>query len=91
MKHHASTGIVFQVRCVATCTDGTYACSVAKDVLLDPPDVDKTIPYDKLTPEIVLGWVKNSLGGDEAFLAIEDELKAKLTGPNTIASGLPWL
>ena len=49
------------------------------------------IPYNKLTEETVLGWVKTKLGTDEVAViekSLEDEI-ALITTP-VIAKGTPW-
>ena len=49
------------------------------------------IPYNKLTEETVLGWVKTKLGTDEVARVekyLEDEIKL-LNTPVT-ATGKPW-
>jgi len=56
-----------------------------------PAEGDEVIPYEELTQEIVVGWVKEKLGEEqvastEAALAtqIADQLAPKS------ASGIPW-
>ena len=49
------------------------------------------VPYEELTSELVIGWVKESLGETEVQ-AIEDELytrAAEKVAP-VMTSGVPW-
>jgi hypothetical protein len=44
--------------------DGTYSSSAYGSVGLEAPE-GNVIPYADLTPEIVIGWVQDKLGGAE--------------------------
>jgi molybdopterin converting factor small subunit len=44
---------------------------------LEAPE-ENVIPYADLTPEIVIGWVQEKLGGEEKVIAIEEALQAQL-------------
>jgi hypothetical protein len=50
------------------------------------------IPYADLTEELVVGWVKEAIGGQEKVDEIEDALQAQLNEQHapTKAAGLPW-
>ena len=50
---------------------------------------DSFIPYDDLTHEMVVGWVKESLGA-ENVAALEDNLEAKIAAKKAVAHGVPW-
>jgi hypothetical protein len=46
------------------------------------------IPFDSLTPEIVIGWVKDSLGQSTVEEALAAQIEAQ---KNPVSeSGLPW-
>jgi hypothetical protein len=56
---------------------------------------DSFIPFDQLTEQIVLGWVKNELGqnGIEALERAHDDQitrQAAVVAPPEITAGLPW-
>lgn len=57
--------VVFQVNYSCTASDGTYSMGYVNvcDVMLDP--AIPFTPYDELTQDQVVGWVKNSLGENE--------------------------
>jgi hypothetical protein len=45
-----------------------------------------------LTPEIVIGWVQEKLGGEEKVIEIEEALQAQLDEQHnpSKAAGVPW-
>lgn len=56
------------------------------------PAVDGYVPFDSLTPEIVVGWVKEALG-QPAVDDIEAKLRANIeeqANPTVITPPLPW-
>ena len=84
-------GIVFTVHYTVAANDGTYASSAYGSIGLEQPEGD-VISYADLTPELVIGWVQDKLGGEEKVAEIEAALQAQLdeqTAP-TKAAGLPW-
>jgi hypothetical protein len=58
---------------------------------LDAPE-DNVIPFASLTPEIVIGWVQEKLGGEEKVAEIEAALQAQIDQQRTptTAAGVPW-
>ena len=55
-------------------------------------DGDVTVEFADLTEEVVVGWVKEALGGDEKVAEIEAALAAQIAEQQapTKAAGLPW-
>ena len=92
LERHTADGIVIVVHYTINATDGTYASSAYGSVGLEQPDPDNTIPFADLTPELVIGWTKEKLGGDEKVAEIEAALQAQLDEQHapTKAQGLPW-
>ena len=91
LERTTADGIVFTVHWTVAANDGTYASSAYGSIGLEQPE-GNVIPYADLTPEIVIGWVQDKLGGDEKVAEIEAALQAQLdeqTAP-TKAAGLPW-
>ena len=89
LERHTTGGIVYTVHWILSATDevntvGSYG-SVNKAA---PTEGDPVISFEDLTPEIVIGWIKDEL--DEA--AMEAALQAKLDELTTPTSffGLPW-
>jgi hypothetical protein len=95
MNHRTSDGYVIEVTsaCEKKDTPG-YARKVFINEYEGTPETDY-IPYEDLTEEIVLGWVKDDLG-PEAVLQTETNIDAQalankedIENPK-VESGLPW-
>ena len=84
-------GIVFTVHYTVAANDGTYASSAYGSIGLEQPEGD-VIPYADLTPELVIGWVQDKLGGDEKVAEIEAALQSQLDeqAAPTKAACVPW-
>ena len=84
-------GIVYVVHWTVAANDGTYASSTYGSIGLEQPEGD-VIPYADLTPELVIGWVQDKLGGDEKVAEIEAALQSQLDeqAAPTKAAGVPW-
>ena len=91
LERTTADGIVFTVHYTVAANDGTYASSAYGSIGLEQPEGD-VIPYADLTPELVIGWVQDKLGGDEKVAEIETALQAQLDerAAPTKAAGLPW-
>jgi len=72
-------------------SDGTYASSAYGSIGLEQPE-GEVIPYADLTPEIVIGWVQDKLGGAEKVTEIEAALQSQINEQKqpTKAAGVPW-
>jgi hypothetical protein len=57
----------------------------------NPEDPD-FVPYESLTPEVVIEWVKEALGGEEKVAEIHPALENQILEQRapSKASGLPW-
>tara|TARA_R100001594_G_scaffold62992_1_gene97363 strand:+ start:622 stop:930 length:309 start_codon:yes stop_codon:yes gene_type:complete len=72
--------------------DGTYKFRATGSVELPKPET--LVPYDDLTEEIVLGWVKTKLDADNAGsvanieAAVENGVNIQKTP--THGTGVPW-
>jgi len=51
-----------------------------------------SVPFENLTEEVVVGWVKEALGGAEKVAEIEAALAAQIAEKQapTKAAGVPW-
>ena len=68
-----------------------YSQGAYGSVGLERPATD-LIPFEDLTQEQVIGWVKEKLGGDEKVAEIEKALTdrlAEVISPSRI-NGVPW-
>jgi hypothetical protein len=92
LERHTADGIVMTAHYTVNANDGTYSSSAYGSIGLEQPDPDEIIPYASLTPEIVIGWVKERLGGAEKVEEIEAALQAQLDEKHapSVAAGLPW-
>ena len=91
LQRTTADGIVFTVHYTVAANDGTYASSAYGSIGLEQPEGD-IIPYADLTPEIVIGWVQEKLGGAEKVAEIEAALQGQLDeqAAPTKAAGVPW-
>lgn len=91
MERHTADGIVFTVHYTVAANDGTYASSAYGSIGLEQPE-GEVIPYADLTPEIVIGWVQDKLGGAEKVTEIEAALQSQINEQKqpTKAAGVPW-
>jgi hypothetical protein len=64
LERHTADGIVITVHYTVDANDGTYSAGAYGSVGLEQPE-GNVIPYADLTPEIVIGWVQEKLGGEE--------------------------
>jgi hypothetical protein len=64
MERHTADGIVFTAHYTVDANDNTYSAGAYGSIGLEAPE-DNIIPlrFD-LTPEIVIGWVQDKLGGE---------------------------
>jgi hypothetical protein len=90
LERHAADGIVFTAHYTVDAKDGTYSAGAYGSLALEQPDPDEIIPYADLTPEIVIGWVKERLG--EKVTEVEAALQVQLDEKHapSVAAGLPW-
>lgn len=91
LERHAADGIVFTAHYTVDANDGTYSAGAYGSIGLEAPE-DDIIPFADLTPEIVIGWVQEKLGGAEKVEEVEAALQAQLDEQHapSKASGLPW-
>jgi hypothetical protein len=84
-------GIVFTVHYTVAANDGTYSSSAYGSIGLEQPE-GNVIPYSDLTPELVIGWVQDKLGGPEKVAEIQAALQAQINQQRTptTATGVPW-
>ena len=91
MERHTSDGIVIVVHYTVAANDGTYASSAYGSVGLEAPE-GNVIPYADLTPEIIISWVQEKLGGEEKVAEISALLQKQIDEQRqpTTAAGVPW-
>jgi hypothetical protein len=90
LERETDDGFVFTAHYTVNANDGTYTSGAYGSIGFERPD--SLIPFADLTEELVVGWVKEALGGQEKVDEIEDALQAQLNEQHapTKAAGVPW-
>ena len=88
-------GVVGVVHYTVDAADDTYRAGAYGSIGLETEGAagrSAFIPYGDLTPEVVVEWAKERIGGDEKVAEVEAALQAQLDEQRTPnkASGLPW-
>jgi len=91
LERETADGYVLTVHYTVDANDGTYSAGAYGSIGLERPE-GELVPFAELTPEIVVGWVKDKFG-DEKVVEIEAALQAQLDEQHapSKASGLPWV
>ncbi len=87
------TDVVFSVSWSLTATDDTYTSSVNGTIGVELDPAAPYTPYNELTKDQVLGWVKSSLG-DAQVLEYENGVSSIVEAqknPIIVTPVLPWL
>ena len=90
LERETADGYVYTCHYTVNAQDDTYSSGAYGSIGLERPE-GEMIPFAELTPEVVVGWVKDKLG-EEKVAEIEAALQAQLDEQRTPskASGLPW-
>ena len=90
LERETADGYVYTAHYTIDANDGTYSAGAYGSIGLERPESD-LIPFDSLTEETVVGWVKDKLTA-EKVAEIEAALQAQLDEKHapTKAAGLPW-
>ena len=80
LERETSDGFVFTGHYTVSAADEAYSAGAYGSIGFERPD--SLIPFDDLTEDMVVGWVKEKLG-DEKVTEIEAALPSKV-------SGMPW-
>jgi hypothetical protein len=91
LERNTADGIVFTAHYTVNANDGTYSAGAYGSVGLEQPE-GNVIPYADLTPEVVIGWVQEKLGGEEKVAEISAALQKQIDEQRTptTAAGVPW-
>ena len=90
LERETQDGYVFTAHYTISANDGTYSAGAYGSVGFERPE--SLIPFDDLTKEVVIDWVKEAIGGEEKVTEIEAALQAQLDEKHapTKAAGVPW-
>ena len=80
--------LIVHYRITATLDDAESVTSYGTVSFTPNPDDPNFTPFDQLTEETVIGWVKDALDTDEIEQALANKLNEKLNP--TVVAGLPW-
>lgn len=83
-----SNGVVRTVDFIVTVSDGTDSYTVNGTTGLQ--ESGAFIPYNNLTKETVIGWIKNVVGAQMEELADSELAAFKVRKANPITNGTPW-
>lgn len=89
LEREISDGYVFTAHWEANANDGPYRSRAYGCVELERPD--SLIPYESLSEDTVVGWVKDKLGS-ETVREIETNLAIQIDEQKNpkVESGTPW-
>lgn len=90
LERETGDGYVYTIHYTVTAEDGVYSQGAYGSIGLERPEGD-LVPYDSLTEEIVVGWLKEKLTQekvDEIEAALQSQLDEKRAP--TKAAGIPW-
>ena len=88
MQRQTANNYVVTVHYRVDATDGDYTASTYGTVSYTEQPGETYIPYDDLTPEIVTGWVQDSLGKATVEASLQGQIDTQKNPP--VVSGLPW-
>ena len=90
LERETADGYVFTAHYTVNSTDGTYNAGAYGSVGFERPET--LVAYADLTKEVVIGWVKEAIGGADKVAEIEAALQTQLDEQKTPtkASGMPW-
>ncbi len=96
MEHKTSDGFVIEVTSAYEKQDGPGYASLLFVNEFEETAGPEFIPYEDLTEEVVIGWVKDALGAEEvnkteaSVNALAATKKQEIENP-AIEPGLPWV
>jgi hypothetical protein len=90
LERETADGYVYTAHYTVDANDGTYNAGAYGSVGLEKPET--LVPFADLTEEVVVGWVKAAIGGDDKVAEVEAALQKQLDeqAAPTKASGTPW-
>ena len=89
LERETADGFVYMAHYTINASNEAYSAGAYGSIGLERPE--SLIPFDSLTEETVVGWVKEKLGEDKVE-EIEAALQAQIDEKQfpTKAAGVPW-
>jgi len=91
LERHLSDGAVYTAHWTVNLQDQGESAGCYGSIGFSDPDPANFTPYEQLTQEQVIGWVKDKLGEEQVVsieAALATQIEQKLHPTN--AQGLPW-
>lgn len=90
LHRELSDGYVYKVDYIVHAVNDDYSTNISTSLHLERPK-SELIPYDLLTPELVINWVKENLGASKVA-DVENKLQILLDEQfmPSKAAGIPW-
>jgi len=91
LERHLSDGAVYTAHWTVNLQDQGESAGCYGSIGFSDPDPANLTPYEQLTQEQVIGWVKDTLG-EEQVTSIETGLATQIEQKlhPTNAQGIPW-
>ena len=91
LERHLSDGAVYTAHWTVNLQDQGESAGAYGSIGFSDPDPTNFTPYDQLTQEQVIGWVKDTLG-EEQVTSIETGLATQIEQKlhPADAQGIPW-
>lgn len=91
VQKNDGSGLVIQVFYRVNSTDGEYSYTSSGDVELETENISNFIPYQNLTEELIIQWIKDKLGVNSGDLEqMNTDWINKTRNPLTKVEKLPW-
>jgi len=90
LERETADGFVMTAHYTVSAADDAYSSSAYGSIGFERPE--SLIPFADLTEDLVVGWVKEALGGDEKVTEVQDALQGQIDEQRapTKAAGVPW-
>ena len=90
LERETDDGFVFTAHYTVSAADGTYSAGAYGSIGFERPE--NLVPFADLTEDLVVGWVKEALGGDEKVTEVQTALQSQIDEQRapTKSAGVPW-
>ena len=90
LERETEDGFVFTAHYTVSAADGTYSAGAYGSIGFERPE--NLVPFADLTEDLVVGWVKEALGGDEKVTEVQTALQSQIDEQRapTKSAGVPW-
>ena len=92
VQKNDGSGLVIQVFYRVRSTDGEYSRTSIGDVKLETENISNFVPYQNLTEELIIQWIKDKLGpNSEDLEQMNTDWIITTKNPSTKVEKLPWI